>query len=72
MTDQFSIENMKEELARASIKADEDAKTIAELVQALTNAAAVIHANGYSTTIIDELLTNNKIDHPLLLQDEAG
>jgi len=31
MTDQFSIENMKAELARASNKADEDAKTINEL-----------------------------------------
>lgn len=33
MISPFSIENMKEELARALNKADEDAKTIAELRQ---------------------------------------
>jgi len=75
MIDQFSIENMKAELARASNKADEDAKTIAELIDFaqqvldIKNPKDVIKARNKASL----LLTNNKpkIDFPLLLQDEA-
>jgi len=79
MTDQFSIENMKAELARALNKADEDAKTIADLTNGITNF--IDKHEGVmllvSLEMLDDLrllLTNNKpnIDFPILLQDEAG
>jgi len=80
MTDQFSIENMKAELARALNKADEDAKTIAELQAAIQYAtdylSGELNSIGHGSKAHMELLsvlTNNKsnIDFPILLQKEA-
>ena len=82
----FSIENMRDELSRASIKAGEDAKTIA-ILKGLVSAArcptcdggGAYHDNSGEACQCQwcyesKLLTNNKpnIDFPLLLQDEAG
>jgi len=95
MTDQFSIENMKAELARALNKADEDAKTIAELrscpktIWCAANKVSSLYfeckddanryAGSFGATVnirvfdIDVITNNkpNKIDFPILLQDEA-
>lgn len=100
MTDQFSIENMKAELARALNKADEDAKTIADLNERMSTIIESVEHLNYTLKsqpdLVDYvnfdanqrnlvgikkvvgqlykyLLTNkpNKIDFPLLLQDEA-
>lgn len=85
---QFSIENMRDELSRAKIKAAEDAKTIAELNNENSLFRDLLKSNGLigdrdgidnlwiecEWVPLRELLANNKpnIDFPLLLQDEAG
>lgn len=95
---EFSIENMKDELATAKNKICEDAKTIADWERKyneLSDYTNQIKADGIKEAIqntptsydtgtalqkCEDLyeyarkLTNNKpnkIDHPILLQDEA-
>ena len=52
MISPFSIENMKEELARALNKAAEDAKTIQSLRNEIESYKLTLRANGVAPTML--------------------
>jgi len=54
MIDNFSIENMKAELARASNKADEDAETIQSLKDELESCKLNLKAHGVPPMLLKQ------------------